>query len=70
MELAIVAKPESTLTELIFIHKKLFKLSAQENSVFSLSANFYTNYGPRSVRWYFIFYSLIFKITRNAYYYI
>uniref|UniRef100_A0A8R1XP48 Uncharacterized protein n=1 Tax=Onchocerca volvulus TaxID=6282 RepID=A0A8R1XP48_ONCVO len=51
MELAIIAKPESTLTELIFIHKKLFKLSAQENSIFNLSANFYTNYGPRSVRW-------------------
>ncbi|CAG9532514.1 unnamed protein product [Cercopithifilaria johnstoni] len=52
MDLAIIANPESTtLTELIFIHKKLFKLSAQENSVFNLSANFYTNYGPRSVRW-------------------
>uniref|UniRef100_A0A0R3RQM7 REJ domain-containing protein n=1 Tax=Elaeophora elaphi TaxID=1147741 RepID=A0A0R3RQM7_9BILA len=51
MELAITAKPESALTELIFIHKKSFKLSAQENSVFNLSANFYTNYGPRSVRW-------------------
>ncbi|VDK83126.1 unnamed protein product [Litomosoides sigmodontis] len=51
MELAIITKPESTLAELMFIHKKLFKLSAQENSVFNLSANFYTNYGPRSVRW-------------------
>uniref|UniRef100_A0A915Q504 BTB domain-containing protein n=1 Tax=Setaria digitata TaxID=48799 RepID=A0A915Q504_9BILA len=51
MELATVAKPESTLTELIFIHKKLFKLSGQENSVFNLSTSFYTNYGPRSVRW-------------------
>ncbi|KAK6108961.1 hypothetical protein QQG55_34085 [Brugia pahangi] len=52
MELATIAtKEESTLTELIFIHKKLFKLSSQKNSVLNLSANFYTNYGPRSVRW-------------------
>ncbi|EFO15732.1 hypothetical protein LOAG_12778 [Loa loa] len=51
MEFATITKPKCTLTELIFIHKKLFKLSAQENSIFNLSANFYTNYGPRSVRW-------------------
>ncbi|KAM3716458.1 Chaperonin GroEL [Dirofilaria immitis] len=51
MEFAVIDKPGSTLTELIFIHKKFFKLSAQENSILNLSANFYTNYGPRSVRW-------------------